>query len=90
MGETGIRVLVKSYLFTIGHTGESQVELGDDRTVRALVDRIVEREPSLASVLKESGEERVLILRNGEKVNNLELVLRDGDKVVLLDGTFGG
>ncbi|MGB9867119.1 MAG: MoaD/ThiS family protein [Bacillota bacterium] len=95
MAEEGIKVTVKSYLFTIGHRGESQVELAaGGRRVRDLLDKVAQQQPALAPALKEGigepGREAILVLRNGDKVNDLDTTLQDGDKVVLLDGAFGG
>lgn len=85
-----MKVTVKSYLYALGHSGEFTAYLRDGALFRDLARFAAERFPSLAGLVENVEQNRIIALRNSEKIVSGDLPLSDGDKIMLIDGSFGG
>lgn len=85
-----MKITVKSYLYTLGHSGEFTAHLRDGAVFRDLAVFAAERFPSLAGLVENVEQNRIIALRNSEKIETGDLPLSDGDKIMLIDGSFGG
>lgn len=84
-----MRIAVKCYLFTLGVTGEFEEELPEGATLRQLCQQ-AKAQLGEIDVLEGIQANRVILLKNGDRIQSEDVVLHDGDRIMLIDANFGG
>ena len=90
-----VKVLFFGLVRQIFQTGEAEITLEDDPSIRALLDRVCDSPERHRKIFDESGalSSDLTILRNGTNISfldGLETSLEEGDQVALLGRLAGG
>jgi len=89
-----VKIRFSSALSNVTHTRETTLELGDT-TVRAVLDKLIEKYPGLERRILEKGEVRrfVNLYVNGEDIRHLQGLdtqVKEGDEISILPAVSGG
>jgi len=94
-----IRVRVKYFAYIrslVNNKREEEIELNDQSTILELI-RVLARKYGktfIESIFKDTRNnilrDNVILLHNGQSINNLEMPLRDGDTISFLPFLGGG